>query len=124
MEMKGITSNEITSSSKKDVESQNDKEISEIIHTKVIKKHTKVDTLFNSGSRVNLISEAIVKKLNLETTPHTKPYPLGWVCDDTKFQVTRKFEQKFSIIANFIDEVELDVLPFYICGFVLGSAYL
>ena len=31
---------------------------------------------------------------------------------------------RFSITANFIDEVELDVIPLDICGIVLGSPYL
>ena len=48
----------------------------ELFHIRVISKHQKIDTLFDSGSQVNLISEAIVKKLGLLTTPHKKPYPL------------------------------------------------
>ena len=108
----------------KPIESQNDKDISELFNIGVITKHTKVDTLFDSGSQVNIIYEVIVKKLNLETTPHTKPYPLGWVCEYAKFQVTRKCKLKFSITQNFIDEVELDVVPLDICGIVLGSPYL
>jgi hypothetical protein len=47
---------------------------SEIFHVRVIVKHTKVDTLFDSGSQVNLISEEIVKKLGLKMTPHKNPY--------------------------------------------------
>ena len=47
-------------------------------------KHQNIDTLFDSGSQVNLIFEAIVKKLGLLTTPHKKPYLLGWVCDKEK----------------------------------------
>ena len=31
---------------------------------------------------------------------------------------------KFSIITNYIDEVDLDVIPLDICGIVLGSPYL
>ena len=38
--------------------------------------------------------------------------------------MTRKCILKFSITANFIDEVELDVVPLDICGIVLGSRYL
>ena len=106
---KVIASNESTSSSSKPIESQNDKERSEIFHIRVIKKHTKVDTLSDCGSQFNLISKAVVKKLNLDTTPHTKPYRLGWVCDDDKLQVIRKRKLKFPIIVNFIEEVELDV---------------
>ena len=55
---------------------------SELFHIRVISKHTKIETLFDSGSQANLISEEIVKKLQLETKLHPKPYPLGWVCDN------------------------------------------
>lgn len=39
-------------------------------------------------------------------------------------QVTRKCFFKFEITANFVDEVELDVVPLDISGVVLGSPYL
>jgi hypothetical protein len=65
------------------------KKRSELFHVKFIVKHTNIDTLFDSGSQVNLTSKAIVKKLSLMTTPHVKPYPLGWVCDDAKLQVMK-----------------------------------
>jgi hypothetical protein len=80
--------------------------------------------LFDSGSQANLISEETVKKLKLETSPHPKPYPLGWICDNAKLQVTRKCKLRFTITANFVDEVELDVILLDICGIVLGSPYL
>jgi hypothetical protein len=38
--------------------------------------------------------------------------------------VTRRFKIRFSINANFIDEVEIDVIPLDICGIVLGIPYL
>jgi hypothetical protein len=38
--------------------------------------------------------------------------------------VERQCVLKFSINAQFIDEVELDVVPLDICGIVLGSPYL
>lgn len=113
-----------TSSSSNPIASQNDKERSEPFHVRFITKHIKVDTLFDSGSQVNLISEAIAKKLDLETTPHTKRYHLGWVRDDAKLQVTRKCKLKFAITANFIDKVELGVVPLDICGILIGSPYL
>ena len=69
---------------------ENERRRHEIFHIRVISKHQKIDTLFDSGSQVNLISKAIVKKLGLLTTPHKKPYPLGWVCDKAKLQVTRQ----------------------------------
>ena len=91
---------------------------------RVIVNHTNIDTLFDSGSQVNLISEEVVRKLHLVTMPHEKPYPLGWVTNDTQFQVTKKCVLKFAITEKFMDEVELDVVPLDICGIVLGSPYL
>jgi hypothetical protein len=105
-------------------QTQHEKEIIDIFHIRVISKHSKIYTLFYNGSQASLISEDTVKKLKLETTPHPKPYPLGWTCDNAKFYVTRRCRHLFSIIANFIDEVELDVIPLVICGIVLGSPYL
>ena len=36
----------------------------------------------------------------------------------------REFILRFSITKKFLDVVELDVVPLYICGIVLGSPYL
>jgi hypothetical protein len=44
------------------------KKTSELFHVKFIVKHTKVDTLFDSGSQVNIIYESIVKRMGLNTT--------------------------------------------------------
>ena len=71
----------------------------------------KIDMLFDSGCQANLISVDLVKKLNLETMPHHKPYLLGWITKDANLQVTQKCVFRFAINANFIDEVELDVVP-------------
>jgi hypothetical protein len=96
----------------------------EIFHVRVIVKNKKVDTLFDSGFKVNLIFEAIVKKLGLKRKPHKTTYTLGWVCDNAKLQVTKQCKIIFAIITKFFDEVELDVVPLDICGIVLGSPYL
>jgi hypothetical protein len=60
----------------------------------------------------------------LETIPHPKPYPLGWICDNAKLHVTRKCKLDFPSLQTLLDEVELDVIPLDICGIVLGSPYL
>jgi hypothetical protein len=59
--------------------SKNGEEIdcrSNLFHIRVIMRHTKIDTLIDSGSQSNLISEELVKKLGLKTQPHHKPYTL------------------------------------------------
>ena len=38
--------------------------------------------------------------------------------------MTKRRKLRFSIIANFIYEVDLDFIPLDICGIVLGSPYL
>jgi hypothetical protein len=95
-----------------------------LFHIRVVYKHTKIDTLFDPGSQVKLISESLVKKTGLEMKPHPKPYPLGWVCDKAKLYVTKQCRIRFDIASKFIDEVDLDVVPLDICGIVLGSPYL
>jgi hypothetical protein len=62
--------------------------------------------------------------MGLEMKPHSKLYPLGWVCDKEKNNVTKQCRVRFSIASKLIDEVDLDVVPLDICGIVLGSPYL
>jgi hypothetical protein len=95
-----------------------------LFHIRVVSKHTKIDTLFDLGSQVNLISEALVKKMGLVMKQHPNPYPLGWVCDKAKLNVTKQCRVRFVIASKLIDEVDLDVVPLDICGIVLGSPYL
>jgi hypothetical protein len=80
--------------------------------------------LFDPGSQVNLIFESLVKNMGLETKPRPKTYPLGWVCDKAKLNVTKQCRVRFDIASNLIDEVDLDVVSLDICGIVLGSPYL
>jgi hypothetical protein len=87
-------------------------------------RHTKVDTLIDSGSKSNLISEEVVNKLGLETQMHHNPYTLKWISNNHQFHITKKCTLKFAISFNFVDEVTCDVVPLSECGMVLGSPYL
>eukprot|EP00253_Pinus_taeda_P025207 PITA_25207 len=113
-----------SNSTQSTIDEENERKRHEIFHIRVISKHQNIDTLFDSGSQVNLISKAIVNKLGLVTTPHKKPYPLGWLNDKTQLQVSRQCKLKFSFGSTFLDEVELDTIPSDICGIFLGSPYL
>ena len=62
--------------------------------------------------------------MGLETKPHKKPYPLGWVCEYKRLQVTKQCSLRFAITSKCIDEVAFDVVPLDIFGIVLGSPYL
>jgi hypothetical protein len=62
---------------------------SNFFHIRVIMKHTKIDTLIDSGSQSNLISEEVVKKLGLNIKIHHKPYSLNWIRKDHKLPITK-----------------------------------
>ena len=61
------------------VSKENDKRRSELFHIRVVSKNTNIETLFDLGSQVNLISESVVKKLGIQTKE--SPQALSsWMC--------------------------------------------
>ena len=84
----GSSSRTIASSS--NINPPNEDKRVELFHIRIIYKHKKIDTLFDSGSQANLISTKIVKKMGLETYDHPTPYPLGWLTKDTQLKVTKQ----------------------------------
>jgi hypothetical protein len=97
---------------------------SKSFHIRVIMKHTKIDTLIDSGSQSNLISEEVVKQLGLTTKLHHKPYSLKWIRNNHKLHITKQCTLKFAISSKFVDGVTCDVVPLNECGMVLGSPYV
>jgi hypothetical protein len=97
---------------------------SNLFHIRVIMRHTKVDTLIDSGSQSNLISEELVKQLGLKTKIHHKPYTLKWMINNHQMHITKQCTLKFAISSKFVDEVTCDVVPLSESGMVLGSPYL
>ena len=98
--------------------------MTKFFHIKIRVEKTKIDDLFNSGPQANLIAAKLVKKLGLEIRDHPNPYPLGWVNKDAELNVTKQCKIKFSISVDFIDEVELDMVPLDACGVMFGSPYM
>jgi hypothetical protein len=92
-----------------------------LFHIGVIMRHTKVDTLIDSGSQSNLISEELVKQLGLKTQMHHKPYTLKWIRNYHQMHITKQCTLKFAISSKFVDEVTCDVVPLSECGMVLRS---
>jgi hypothetical protein len=98
--------------------------ISKLSHIRVIMKHTKIDTLIDSGSQSNLNLKEVVKKLGLNTKMNHKPYSLNGISKDHKFPITKQYIINFAITSKYVDEVICDVVPLETCGVVLGSPYL
>jgi len=59
-----------------------------------------------------------------EFRDHPNPYPLGWLHKDAELKVTKQCKIRFAISVDFIDEVDLDVVPLDVCGVVFGSPYM
>ena len=89
--------------------------MSKLFHVKIQLKKTKIDALFDLGSKANLIAVELVKKLGLEVCDHPNPYPLGWVNKDLELKVTKHYKIIFAINVDFIDEVDLYVVPLDVC---------
>jgi hypothetical protein len=73
---------------------------SNLFYIRVIMRHTKVDTLIDSGSQYNFISEELVKKLRLKTQIHHKPYTLKWISNNHQMDITKQCTLKFSISSS------------------------
>jgi hypothetical protein len=97
---------------------------SNLFHIRVIMRHTKIDTLIDSGSQSNLISEELVKQLGLKTQTHHKPYTLKWISNHHQMHITKQCTIKFAISSKYVDEVTCDVVSLRECGMILGSPYL
>jgi hypothetical protein len=52
-------------------------------------RHTKIDTLIDSGSQANLILEELFKQLGLKTQVHNKPYTLKWISNHHQMHITK-----------------------------------
>jgi hypothetical protein len=97
---------------------------SKLFHIRVIMRHTKIDTLIDSGSQSSLISKELVKQLGLKTQTHHKPYTLKWISNHQQMHITKQCTIKFAISSKYVDEVTCDVVSLRECGMVLGGPYL
>ena len=101
-----------------------DKKLIKTVHTKIEVKNTKVNTLFDSNSQANLIASNLVNNFGLEVHDHPIPYPLGCVNKDAQIKVIKQCNIKFVESVDFIDEVELDVVPIDMCRVFFESSYM
>jgi hypothetical protein len=100
------------------------KELTKLFHIDIQVKKTNIYVMFDLGSQFNLIIAYLVNKLGLEVHDHLSSYPLEWKNKDAKLILTKYYKIRFAINVDFIDEVELDVLPLNLCGVVFESPYM
>jgi hypothetical protein len=98
--------------------------VTKLFHIKIQIKKTNINTLLDSGSQVNIIAVNMVSKIGLEVHNHPSPYPLGCVKKHAEIKVTKQCNINFFVTVDFIDEVELDIVPIDVCGVVFGIPYM
>ncbi|KAI5323503.1 hypothetical protein L3X38_032575 [Prunus dulcis] len=62
--------------------------------------------------------------IQIDTIPHPKPNPLGWIQKDVDLQIMKQCPFKFAITNRYIDEVTCEGVPLDVCQVILGSPYL
>jgi hypothetical protein len=67
-----------------------EKQITKLFHINFQVKKTKVNALFDSSSKSNLVIDDLVSTLVSEFHDHPHPYPLGWIKKGTKLMITRQ----------------------------------
>nr|CAD1835966.1 unnamed protein product [Ananas comosus var. bracteatus] len=87
-------------------------------------KNEVIDAIIDPGSQKNLISENLVQRLGLSTTPHPHPYLLGWINNNIEMNIDRQYKVKFAVTGVYIDEMLCKVVPLNICNLIFGSPHL
>ncbi|XP_062098356.1 uncharacterized protein LOC133804215 [Humulus lupulus] len=87
--------------------------------------NTKVcDVVIDSGSTENVVSKALVKTLGLPTSPHPRPYKIGWIKRGIESKVTELCRFSFSIGKSYQDEISCDIVEMDACHILLGHPWL
>ena len=77
----------------------------------------------DNGRKKNFISEDLVKKLGIVTTPHPKPYNIIWMKDGHELRITHQCRLTYSI-KPFEYEVLCDMKLLSIADALFGKPYL
>ena len=78
--------------------------------------------IINGGSCTNVASFCMVKKLDLPTTKHQKPYKLQWINYSGEVRVSKQVLVSFRI-GKYEDEVLCDVVPMQARHMLLGRPW-
>ena len=63
----------------------------------------------DNGSEENFISEGLVNKLGISTTPHPYPYNIGWMKDGHELRITHQCR-----LTYFIKDLEDTIETIYV----------
>eukprot|EP00253_Pinus_taeda_P035363 PITA_35363 len=86
-------------------------------------KHELATLILDNGSQKNLVSQDLVARLCLPTTPHPHPYQLGWVRKDGPHLTISQCCAVTFAIGPFRDIVVCDASPLDCADLLLGIPY-
>ena len=78
--------------------------------------------IVDNGSQKKLISEEVVKKLDLPMTPHSQPYTIGWLHQGRDLCIIQQCCFPYDI-KPFKDVVLCNIYPLEVCDVILGKPY-
>jgi hypothetical protein len=87
-------------------------------------KNRKVNSFLDTSYQCNLVFKTLVYEINLETYNLVHSSSLVWLKAKTFLTISRRYKIKFSIIVNYVDEVECEVAPLDVYKVMFGSPYL
>ena len=79
--------------------------------------------IVDNGIQKNFVSDDLLKKLGLVTTPHPQPYNIGWMKDGQELRITRQCKLNY-FIKHFEDEVLCDVASLSVADALFGKPCL
>jgi hypothetical protein len=85
---------------------QEEKEMTKLFHIKIQVKKTTIYVLFDSGSQSSY------------------PLSIGLGKQGFRYKGNEQCNIKFVVSVDFIDELELDTVPLYVCGIMFGSHHM
>ena len=93
-----------------------------IFHTRCLIQGRVCSLITDGGSCTNVASARLVKKMNLETKPHPRPYKLQWLSEEGGLRVDKQVEIQFSI-GKYKDKILCDVVPMEASHVLLGRPW-
>jgi hypothetical protein len=78
--------------------------------------------IIDSCSCINITSIITIKKLNLNTIKHERPYQLQWLNDNGVIKVNRQVLIPF-LVGRYKDEVVCDDIPMHATPLLLGRPW-
>ncbi|OMP02325.1 hypothetical protein CCACVL1_02831 [Corchorus capsularis] len=93
-----------------------------LFHTRMYANGKPSSVIIDGESCTNIVSDYLVKELQLPTSKHPKPYSLGWFNDGEEIRVNKQVLVSLSL-GRYKEDILCDVLPMRACHVLLGKPW-